>query len=132
MELLVEEPLALDSANEISRRLVWFAKTPEFKGRMSTYILRPYTEPPKPFSAEIVIGGTGSLSRDVLVLLSFDSGSKDWSADYEDRRFDWDSEHRITDITWEILRSVRVLCSYVVKDTEKFAQSMDERIFDTV
>ena len=111
---------------------MWFAKAPEYKGRLSTYIFRPWTEPPEPFSAKIVISGTGSTSRDVLILLRFNRGSKDWSACYNDRRFDWDSESAIIDMTWDILRSIRVLCSYVIKDTEGFAQSMDERIFDAV
>lgn len=111
---------------------MWFAKAPEYKGRLSTYIFRPYTEPPEPFSAEIVIGGTGNASRDVLILLSFNRGSKDWSADYDDRYFDCDGESAIVDIEWDVLRSIRVLCSYVIEDTEEFAQSMDERIFDAV
>lgn len=111
---------------------MWFAKAPEYKGRLSTYIFRPYTEPPEPFSAEIVIGGTGNASRDVLILLSFDCGSKDWSLDYDDRPFDCDGESAIVDTRWDIFRSLRVLCSYVIEDTEEFAQSMDERIFDAV
>ena len=126
------ERLTLNSANEISRRLVWFAKAPEYKGRFSTYISRPYIKPPEPFSAEIVIGGTGSMSRHVLILLSFDCGSKNWSAGYDDRRFDWDSQSAVTDVTWDILRSIRVICSYVIEQTERFAQSMDERLSDTV
>ena len=129
---IAEERLTLNSANEISRRLVWFAKAPVYKGWLSTYIFRPYTEPPEPFSAEIVIGGTGNASRDVLILLSFDGGSKDWSADYDDPPFDCDGEFAIVDTTWDILRSIRILCSYVIEDTEEFAQSMDERIFDAV
>ena len=75
------------------------------------------------------------MSRDVLVLLSFDCGSKDWSADYDDHddpRFGWHSETAATDITWDILRSIRVLCSYVIEDTEGFAQSVNERILDAV
>ena len=129
---LAEERLTLDSANEISRRLVWFAEAPEYKGKLSTYVFRPYTEPPKPFSAEIVISGTGSTSRDVLILFGFDCGLNDWSVDSKDRLFDWNGESAITDITWDILRSLRVLCSYVIEDTEGFAQSLDERISDAV
>ena len=130
--LLVEERLTLDSPNEISRRLQWFAEAPEYKGRIRTYIFRPYTEPPESFSAEIIIRGTGRITRDVLILLSSNRGSKKWSADYKDPHFDWDSEFASTDITKDILRSIRVLCSYVINDTEKFAQSIDERVSDAV
>ncbi len=111
---------------------MWFAKAPEFRGRLRTYIFRPFTEPPEAFSADIGIGGTGITSRDVLILLSFDCGSKNWSGDYDDPRFDWHSETATADITWDIFRSIRVLCSYVIQDTEGFAQSMDERIEDMV
>ena len=111
---------------------MWLAKAPEYRGRLSTYIFRPFTEPPEPFRAEIVIGGTGITSRDVLTLLSFDCGSQNWSSDYNDASLDWHSETATTDITWDIFRSVRVLCSYVIEDSEGFAQSMDEHIEDMV
>ena len=111
---------------------MWLAKAPEYRGRLQTYIFRPFTEPPEAFSAEIVIGGTGITSRDVLILLSFDCGSKSWSDDYDDPSLDWHSESATADITWDIVRSIRVLCSYVIEDTEGFAQSMDERIEDMV
>ncbi len=72
------------------------------------------------------------MSRNVLVVLSFNCGSKDWSADYDDPCLGWHSETATTDITWDILRSIRVLCSYMIEDTEGFAQSMDERMMDAV
>ena len=128
----VKERLSLDSPNEISRRLVWLAKAPEYKGRLRTYIFQPFTEPPEVCSAEIVIGGKGTNSRDILILLNLDCSSKRWSEDYDDPSLDWYSETTNADITWDILRSIRVLCSYVIKDSEKFAQSMDESIEDMV
>ena len=111
---------------------MWLAKAPEYGGRLQTYIFRPFTEPPEAFSAEIVIGGTGITSRDVLILLSFDCGSKSWSGDYDDPSLHWHSESATADTTWDIVRSIRVLCLYVIEDTEGFAQSMDERIEDMV
>ena len=111
---------------------MWLAKAPEYKGRLQTYIFQPFTEPPDVLSAEIVIGGTGITSRDVLILLSFDCSSKKWSGDYNDPSLDWHSEIATDDITWDIFRSIRVLCSYMIKNTEEFAQSMDKRIEDMV
>lgn len=111
---------------------MWLAKAPEYRGRLRTYIFRPFTEPPEAFSADIVIGGNGIASRNVLILLSFDSGSKSWSDDYDDASLDWRNDTATADITLDILRSIRVLCSYVIEDTEQFAQSMDERIEDMV
>ena len=111
---------------------MWSRKAPEYKGRIKTYIFRPFTEPPEAFSAEITIGGTSITSRNVLILLSFDYGSKNWSCRYDDPRLGWHSEITTADITWDIVRSIRVLYSYVIEDTERFAQSMDERIEDMV
>ena len=111
---------------------MWLAKAPEYKGRLQTYIFQPFTEPPDVLSAEIVIGGTGITSRDVLILLSFDCSPKKWFGDYDDSSLDWHGETATADTTWDILRSIRVLCLYMIKNTEDFAQSMDERIEDMV
>lgn len=72
------------------------------------------------------------MSRDVLVVLGFDDGAKAWSDDYHNHKFDCDNDHAFDDVTWDILRSIRVLCTYVIEDTEKFVQTMNERLFDAV
>ena len=118
----------------IHRSLVWFTDVSKFTwgSRLLIYIFRPHTKPPRPRSAQIVIGSAKGLSREVLILLNFDGGLNAWSEVNKARKFNWEDEMERSDSTADIFRSICLLCLLAIEDTVSYVKDLENTLFDMV
>lgn len=123
---------SLDPTVEFDIHLSWPASVPEFSGAINMYLHRPFAEPPEPRCVLMIVHSSVHNARNVLVLSNFKSHRKEPFSDYKIAEDEAEADFFLGSTEYTTFQCICHVVFDLIKDTETFAQDINQRINSTV